>query len=84
MTWLAGCSVHGNVITVYLTEPGHMTSDSHRFGVLAGQGFGLPMSRAYAEYFGGHLHGEAKVTCFADIRLFLQFNQCMDMDVTSS
>ena len=32
-----------------------ITSDAPRIGVLAGLGFGLPMSRVYAEYFGGSL-----------------------------
>eukprot|EP00048_Salpingoeca_helianthica_P018758 m.243007 g.243007 ORF g.243007 m.243007 type:complete len:394 (-) comp26764_c0_seq1:100-1281(-) len=32
-----------------------LTSDENRFGVLAGQGFGLPMARVYAEYFGGSM-----------------------------
>jgi signal transduction histidine kinase len=32
-----------------------LTSDAPRMGVLAGLGFGLPMSRVYAEYFGGSL-----------------------------
>jgi signal transduction histidine kinase len=32
-----------------------MTSDAPRMGVLAGLGFGLPMSRVYTEYLGGSL-----------------------------
>ena len=32
-----------------------MTSDTPRMGAIAGLGFGLPMSRVYAEYFGGAL-----------------------------
>jgi signal transduction histidine kinase len=32
-----------------------MTNDESHIGVLAGQGFGLPMARVYAEYFGGSL-----------------------------
>ena len=34
---------------------GLLTNDERQVGILAGLGFGLPMSRVYAEYFNGSL-----------------------------